>query len=56
MQRDGSPTDAEVERMLAEAKSESTPVGGASVDDDIIVQEYFSDEEHKITEPEKLEM
>ena len=40
--------------MLAKARSESTPGGGASVDDDIILEEYFSDEKHKI--PEKLEM
>ena len=33
--------------MLAEAKSGSSRVGGASVDDDIVVQEYFSDEECK---------
>ena len=33
--------------MLAEAKSGSSGMGGASVDDDIVVQEYFSDEECK---------
>ena len=36
--------------MLAEARSGSSQVGGASVDDDIIVQEYISDEEHKTQE------
>ena len=36
--------------MLAEAKSGSSRVGGASVDDDIVVQEYFSDEECKTQE------
>ena len=36
--------------MLAEAKSGSSRVGGASVDDDIVVQEYFSDEECKAQE------
>ena len=36
--------------MLAEARSESSKVGGAGVDDDIVVQEYFSDEEHKTQE------
>lgn len=43
-QREGSPTDKEVEKMIANAKSD---VGGASIDDDIIVQEYFSDDESK---------
>ena len=51
LQREGSPTDVDVERMLAEARSESSQVvGGPSIDDDIIVQEYFSDEEHKLKE------
>jgi hypothetical protein len=49
-QREGSPTDMEVEKLLAEARSGSTQVGGASVDDDIVVQEYFSDEECKTQE------
>lgn len=49
-QREGSPTDMEVEKMLVEARSGSSRVGGASVDDDIVVQEYFSDEEHKTQE------
>ena len=33
--------------MLAEARSGSSQVGRPSVDDDIVVQEYFSDEECK---------
>ena len=49
-QREGSPTDMEVEKMLAEARSGSSRVGRASVDDDIVVQEYFSDEEYKTQE------
>ena len=48
MQREGSPTDVEVEKLLAEARSDASLVGGASVDDDIIVQEYFSDDESKV--------
>ena len=51
LQHAGSPTDMEVEKMLTEARSgSSSQVGGAGVDDDIVVQEYFSDEELKTHE------
>ena len=48
LQREGSPTDVEVEKMLAEARSDLSLMGGACIDDDIIVQEYFSDDESKV--------